>query len=1011
MNRSAFQRLRGFRKVPRRFILIATVTSVAAADVLNHEQWPLWAIGLAVVAPWIPFIAIEIAWTFRHYNWLALFYLLVITQLGHLGEHVAQEYQLHVLQWPASQAHGVFGSLDIEWVHFIWNLWVIAAVLVLMCFFPRNPWLWITAVLAGWHEIEHSFILTVYLRSGMVGTPGLLAAGGAIGGGLPLSRPDLHFLYNLIETLPLVVAFGYQLRRTYEAWLGRAFPLARTELLVLATDRSKILHFTAGQTVLRGGQIADRLYVILRGEVGPVPEGKPDRLGDQFPLGAAQTIGKRGFLNQTPSAVSWQAKTAVDLLAIDQEAARQLLQRPPPTDNALVQALPQQKNTFAPIKWKAKSLATGRRQLVMLALALVGVAVTYVTFVPLNATSNTGLVWHPPDVSVRLFSANGKTSVTEGRPFRFLASIHNHSTDATQLYVKFQLLSVEGGRPPVTFDSWLGLIPGSMTVTVPGQVTPSRWFANPGVYQIVGLMGSVVATPPLRFTELGSTVPVPKFLDATQVAGVSTVLPAGGSCGLLAAGAAWGDVDNTGYPDLYVPSLTGPAHLWINDGHGHFTDQARLRGVDNAGGRGIGAVFVDYDNSGHQSLYVLNAGGPNRLYHNDGHGYFNDVAVQAGVANVGGFATSAAWGDYDNDGYLDLYVTNYGTCPNGDLTSLVYQTGRLFHNERNGTFSDQTGLLRQSNPRSTMGAGFQAAWFDYNGTGRLSLYVANDFVGPSPQRNHLWRNDGRGKDSRWVFTDVSSKSGTNLAISAMGIAIGDYNRHLHLDLALSNMGPNKLLRNNGDGTFTDVTDAAGINRPMPHLGEEMPVTWAMGFYDLNLDGWEDLYVAAGSLGDQGYYQEFQTNQVFVNAGDGTFLDLSAASQADDDGFSRGVAFADYDRDGRMDLYVVNQNGSPRLYRNVTPYDGRHWLEVQTVGTLSNRDGCGARVIVSIGGHRLLRQVFCGSTGLASGSDRVLHFGLGKVSKIDQMDILWPSGIREIVHNIGVDQMLTVTEPG
>jgi hypothetical protein len=201
------------RGVPRIVVLTALASSAGAAlGILDN--WPIYGIGLAVVFPWVPLFTCQSTRMYRQYKWLALFYVLVVTQGVHLLEHVAQMVQIHILGLAGPAAQGVFGPLNIEWVHFVWNTWVIVAVLVLLRHFKTNPWLWGTAVLAAWHEIEHMTIMSVYLTNGKSGTPGLLARGGLIGGGLPLSRADLHFLYNIIETVPLVSAFVYQLKHS-----------------------------------------------------------------------------------------------------------------------------------------------------------------------------------------------------------------------------------------------------------------------------------------------------------------------------------------------------------------------------------------------------------------------------------------------------------------------------------------------------------------------------------------------------------------------------------------------------------------------------------------------------------------------------------------------------------------------------------------------------------------------------------------------------------------------------
>ncbi|HLZ23682.1 MAG TPA: hypothetical protein VKQ30_16350 [Ktedonobacterales bacterium] len=185
------------------------------------EAWPLWATGLAVVLPWIPVFARQVAWVYWRYGWLALFYVLVVGQTGHFLEHVAQMIQIHVLGFEGAGARGIFGTLDIEWVHFIWNTWVLLVVLVLLGRFRANRWLWVALLLCGWHEVEHVAIFRVYLMTGVSGTPGILSQGGALAGGLPVSRPDLHFFYNLIETIPLVVGFLAQVQRMIHEWRQR----------------------------------------------------------------------------------------------------------------------------------------------------------------------------------------------------------------------------------------------------------------------------------------------------------------------------------------------------------------------------------------------------------------------------------------------------------------------------------------------------------------------------------------------------------------------------------------------------------------------------------------------------------------------------------------------------------------------------------------------------------------------------------------------------------------------
>lgn len=258
------KRILTIRSVPGQVVALTALASFGGQVLAVLQGWPLWAIALAMLLPWVPVFAFEMVWTYRHYHWLALFYVLVVTQGGHFIEHVAQMTQIHVLGLRGLDARGVFGALDIEWVHFTWNTWVIIAALLLLYRFRANPWLWLTAIIAAWHEIEHIFIMSVYLATAKAGTPGLLSKGGLIGGGFPLVRPDLHFFYNLIETTPLVIAFVYQLKRTYDEWLKRTFPHLSERVLTETTNLLRMMRFAAGQVIVRQGDAPDRFYIITK---------------------------------------------------------------------------------------------------------------------------------------------------------------------------------------------------------------------------------------------------------------------------------------------------------------------------------------------------------------------------------------------------------------------------------------------------------------------------------------------------------------------------------------------------------------------------------------------------------------------------------------------------------------------------------------------------------------------------------------------------------------------------
>jgi hypothetical protein len=212
MSTSLYKRMISIHSVPLPLILLTAAISVGLVTTF-WLGWAIWQVAILVILAWLPLFFLKTVSIQRQYGWLAFFFILVVTQGAHVLEHVAQMVQIHLLGLSGLQARGILGMLDIEWVHFIWNAWVLLCAVVLVFLFRKNPWLWVLLVISVWHEIEHIYIMSVFLHTGHPGAPGLLAHGGAIGGGLPLSRPDLHFYYNLLEELVLIIAYLYQIRR------------------------------------------------------------------------------------------------------------------------------------------------------------------------------------------------------------------------------------------------------------------------------------------------------------------------------------------------------------------------------------------------------------------------------------------------------------------------------------------------------------------------------------------------------------------------------------------------------------------------------------------------------------------------------------------------------------------------------------------------------------------------------------------------------------------------------
>lgn len=459
-----------------------------------------------------------------------------------------------------------------------------------------------------------------------------------------------------------------------------------------------------------------------------------------------------------------------------------------------------------------------------------------------------------------------------------------------------------------------------------------------------------------------------------------------------AIGQAWGDFDNDGWIDLYVTDSDGPNTLYRNLGDGTFA-VANVAGSANSNTQlptllSGGAIFVDYDNDGWRDLYVLNWG-PNVLFHNE-QGLFVNVTAQAGVAGNANSQT-ASWGDYDQDGWLDLYVANWSCYPRCGRPT-IGERDRLYHSNGDGTFTEVTDLLGTK----TVGAGFVASFVDYDNDGDPDIYLVNDeFI--NPIGNILWRNDGPGCDG-WCFTDVSQAAGANEKVMGMGLTTFDFDSDGLLDFYFSNAGPMTLLRNQGNGAFVNVASAAGVEAA-DNVG------WGSVALDYDNDGWPDLYLAVmekvGS--DAG------ADQLFHNQGDGAFV-LAENSGVDSSGRTLGVASADYNHDGWVDLVIGNHDAGYRLYRNLgAARANAHWLTLELIGaTPINRDAVGARVFVTTpNGHRQLQQVISGAS-LGAGNELALHFGLGAADRAAKVEIIWPDNTYQLIENIPANRRLTLT---
>lgn len=495
----------------------------------------------------------------------------------------------------------------------------------------------------------------------------------------------------------------------------------------------------------------------------------------------------------------------------------------------------------------------------------------------------------------------------------------------------------------------------------------------------------------------------------------------------IGSGSAWADYDNDGDIDLFVTNRGGPNYLYRNEGNDalplegdtssnglpNFTDVAAALGIDDPTVASHGAVFVDVDNDGDQDLYVT-AWEETKLYQNQliesGSVAFVDVTTTAGIGD-GGRPITAGWADFDQDGYLDLYIAKHKHCSPDEPPQ---SQDHLFHNNGDGTFTDVTSWLCDGGDPATCpqvnGLGFAPGWVDYDNDGDLDLYLVNDNIIQNFYHNVLWRNDGDDGSGGWIFTDVSATAGTSQSINAMGLGIGDYDNNGWLDMAFSNIRENYLLQNNQDGTFNDVSATAGIQRAtLPATGNNS-ITWGTAFFDHDNDMWLDLLYVAGYINAAN--DPVQPNAFFANNGDGTFTDISASSGLDDPGRARNASIVDFDGDGLIDVFVGNYGEPPLLFHNqgnVSFSNTNHWLSITVEGTVSNRDGIGTRLWLTTPDETTqLREINSGPTH-GGGDYRAAYFGLGQ-QMTGELKVRWPSGLVQDLGPVSADQSLHLVEP-
>jgi enediyne biosynthesis protein E4 len=548
----------------------------------------------------------------------------------------------------------------------------------------------------------------------------------------------------------------------------------------------------------------------------------------------------------------------------------------------------------------------------------------------------------------------------------------------------------------------------------------------------------VLATRGSASEDSKSTKPLAYFIDAAKEARLTMMNVFGGVdtkkyiIETTGTGVAIFDYDNDGWPDIFLvngtklkgfPADQAPTnHLYRNNHDGTFTDVTEKAGLARSGW-GQGVCVGDYDNDGWEDLYVTYYG-KNILYHNNGNGTFTDVSDKAGVGGSGkAWGTGCAFVDYDRDGRLDLMVANYvdfdlsaAPAP-GERSTCIWKgvpvmcgpqglpgaKNILYHNRGDGTFEDVT--TKAHIDQTTGHYSFSVSTLDFDDDGWPDIFVACDST-PSI----LYHNNRDG-----TFTDVAITAGAAFnedgrAQAGMGSTVADYDGDGKLDIFKTNFSDDTatLYRNNGDGTFDDVTYRAGLGLNTQYLG------WGTMFLDFDNDGWPDLLLVNGhvypEVDSQHLGSNFQEPRIlYHNNGDGKFTDISrsAGPGITKASSSRGLAVGDLWNDGRMSAVVSNMNAPPSLLINQVR-TANHWVALRTIGTKSNRDGIGARIRVRAGGRTLIDEVRSGSS-FDSNNDMRVHFGLGAAAKIDWVEVRWPSGLLEKFENVGVDGVRTLKE--
>jgi len=553
------------------------------------------------------------------------------------------------------------------------------------------------------------------------------------------------------------------------------------------------------------------------------------------------------------------------------------------------------------------------------------------------------------------------------------------------------------------------------------DVSRRGWFSLLAIACAATLLSRPLPPATVTFTDIASTAGITFVHDNAWTPEKYLIESMGAGC-------AWIDYDQDGLMDLYLvngaatkaytPKQPLRSALYRNVGDGTFTDVTKSAGVGAEGLFGMGVAVGDYDNDGFPDLFVL---GYDRciLYHNNGNGTFTDVTARAKVENRGLWASSAAWFDYDNDGRLDLIVANYVDwtpernfyCGDEGPGMRAYCHPNVFHGQpatlyHNNGDGTFTDVSQSSGIGPKAANGLGVVTFDYNNDGWQDIFISND-----AQPNHLFENKGDGTFREVGYLAGAAVSGDGLMEAGMGVDAADTTNTGWFDLYVTHldMQLNRFYRNMGDGSFTDATLSS-------KMGYDTYQVSGFGtcFLDYDNDGAIDIFVANGNVMDnvQLYHPNTtyaEPKQMFRNLGHGKFENVSNKLGPDmqKPHVSRGAAKGDFDNDGDLDILVSSCGGKPQLLRN----DGgnaNHWLEILLIGTKSNRDGVGARIKVTAGDLVVYDQRK-GGMSYQSAQDPRLHFGLGEHTQVDAVEIVWPSGTVSKIEKLKSDQIIAVKE--